>query len=110
MMQRGDIVAVAAPGDYGKPRPAVVIQGNILNQASPRSTIVALMTSAIVDAPLLRLTVRPAPGNGLKKASQVQSNRILTLPTEKIGQHIGQLTETELAALNRMLAIVIGLA
>jgi len=108
-MQRGDIVTVSAPGDYGKPRPAVVIQGDILNQSNPRSTIVALMTSAIVDAPLLRLTVRPAPGNGLKKVSQVQSNRILTLPTEKIGQHIGQLAETEITALNRMLAIVIGL-
>ncbi len=108
-MQRGDIVTVAAPGAYGKPRPAVVIQGDILNQANPRSTIVALMTSTIVDAPLLRLTVRPAPGNGLKKISQVQANRILTLPTEKTGQRIGQLAETEITALNRMLAIVIGL-
>ncbi len=41
-MQRGDIVTVAAPGDYGKPRPAVVIQGDILNQANSRSSIVAL--------------------------------------------------------------------
>jgi mRNA interferase MazF len=108
-MQRGDIVTVAAPGAYGKPRPAVVIQGDILNQANSRSTIVALMTSTIVDAPLLRLTVRPAPGNGLKKISQVQANRILTLPTEKTGQRIGQLADTEITALNRMLAIVIGL-
>jgi len=109
-MQRGDIVTISAPGDYGKPRPAVVIQGDILNQANSRSTIVALMTSTIVDAPLLRLTVRPASGNGLKKVSQVQTNRILTLPTEKIGQRIGQLAEMEITALNRMLAIVIGLA
>jgi len=108
-MQRGDIVTVAAPGDYGKPRPAVVIQGNILNQAKPRSTIVALMTSVIADAPLLRLTIKPAPGNGLKKASQIQANRILTLPTEKIGEHVGKLTQTEITTLNRMLAIVIGL-
>ncbi len=108
-MQRGDIITVSAPGNYGKPRPAVVVQGNILNQANPRSAIVALMTSTIVDAPLLRLTIRPTPGNGLKKVSQVQANRILTLPTEKVGQRIGQLTETEITALNRMLAIVIGL-
>jgi len=108
-MQRGDIVTVAAPGAYGKPRPAVVIQGDILNQAPSRSTIVALMTTTIVDAPLLRLTVQPAPGNGLKKISQIQANRILTLPTEKMGQRIGQLAKTEITALNRMLAIVIGL-
>jgi len=108
-MQRGEIVTVAAPGDYGKPRPAVVIQGDILNQANARSTIVALMTSSIVDAPLLRLTINPAETNGLKKASQIQVNRILTLPTEKIEQYIGKLTETEVATLNRILAIVIGL-
>jgi mRNA interferase MazF len=109
-MQRGDIVTVSAPGDYGKPRPAVVIQGDILNQANSRSSIVLLMTGTIVDAPLLRLTLRPTPDNGLKKISQVQANRILTLPTEKIGQHIGQLTEMEIIALNRLLAIVIGLS
>ena len=109
MIQRGDIVTVTAPGAYGKPRPAVVIQGDALNQADSRSTIVALMTSTIVEAPLLRLTVRPAPGNGLKKVSQVQANRILTLPTEKTGHRIGQLSESEITALNRMLAIVIGL-
>ncbi len=108
-MQRGDIVTVAAPGDYGKPRPAVVIQGDILNQANSRSSIVALMTGTIVDAPLLRLTIMPTPDNGLTKVSQVQANRILTLPTEKVGPRIGQLTEMEIIALNRMLAIVIGL-
>jgi len=95
------VSSASAPGAYGKPRPAVVIQGDILNQANSRSTI--------VDAPLLRLTVRPAPGNGLKKISQVQANRILTLPTEKTGHRIGQLTESEITALNRMLAIVVGL-
>jgi len=55
-MRRGDIVTVAAPGDYGKPRPAVVIPGDGLNRDA-RSTIVALMTSHLQDAPLLRLTV-----------------------------------------------------
>jgi len=87
-MQRGDIVTVATPGDYGNPRPVVVIQGGLLNQANARSTIVALMTSTIVDAPLLRLTINSTEANGLKKSSQIQANRILTLPTEKVGQCI----------------------
>jgi mRNA interferase MazF len=50
-MRRGDIVTVAAPGAYGKPRPAVVIQGDALNQHQPGSTIVALMISSLLDAP-----------------------------------------------------------
>lgn len=109
-MQRGDILTVSAPGDYGKPRPAVVIQGDALNRSNPRSTIVALMTSALLDAPLLRLTIKPKPGNGLRKTSQVQINRILTLSTEKIGRTIGRISDRELVELNRLLAVVIGLA
>jgi mRNA interferase MazF len=77
MTRRGDILTVAAPGDCGKPRPAVVIQGDALNQAEPRSTIVALMTNALQDAPLLRVTVEPTSHNGLRIASQGagESNR-----------------------------------
>ncbi|MDZ7841332.1 MAG: type II toxin-antitoxin system PemK/MazF family toxin [Gammaproteobacteria bacterium] len=108
-MRRGDIVTVAAPGDYGKPRPAVVIQGDPLNQAEPRSTIVALITSAVQDAPLLRLTVEPTPGNGLRVTSQVQVNRIVTAPVAKISSSIGQLTDQQLVEMNRLLAVVIGL-
>lgn len=70
-MRRGDIVTVAAPGDYGKPRPAVVIQADSLN-AEAQSTIVALMTSRLVHAPLLRLTLEPDATNGPRTCSQVQ--------------------------------------
>jgi mRNA interferase MazF len=108
-MRRGDIVTVAAPGDYGKPRPAVVIQADLLNETA-QSTIVALVTSHWVDAPLLRLSLEPSSANGLKKPSQVQVNRLLTLPITKVGATIGRLSEEEQVELGRLLAIVIGLA
>ncbi len=88
-MRRGDIVTVLAPGDYGKPRPAVVIQADILNRDA-QSTIVALMTSHLQDAPLLRLTVVPDAANGLKGPSQVQVNRLLSLPSSRVGATIGR--------------------
>lgn len=109
-MRRGDILTVAAPGDYGKPRPAVVIQGDSLNQAEPRSTIVALMTHTLQDAPLLRLTIEPTSQNGLHRTSQVQVNRIVTLPIAKVSSPVGRLTDQQLVELNRLLAVVIGLA
>jgi mRNA interferase MazF len=109
-MRRGDIVTVVAPGDFGKPRPAVVIQGDALNRAEPGSTIVALVTSTLRDAPLLRLTIQPSPENGLKSVSQIQTNRIVTLRTERIGSTIGRLDHGELVELNRLLALAIGLA
>ena len=108
-MRRGDILTVSAPGDYGKPRPAVVIQSDVLNRDA-RSTIVALLTSHLQDAPLLRLSVEPTADNGLKVRSQVQVNRLLSLPFEKLGPKIGRLSDREIIELNRLLAVVIGLA
>lgn len=109
-MRRGDIVTVAAPGDYGKPRPAVVIQADVLNQANPDSVIVVLMTSTLRDAPLLRLDIEPAPDNGLQKGSQVMADKIMTVRREKIGPAVGSLSDQQLLALNRLLAVVVGLA
>ena len=108
-MHRGDIVTVAAPGDYGKPRPAVVIQGDVLNRDAT-STILALITSHLRDAPLLRLTIEPSRENGLKVRSQVQINRLLSVPVEKVGCAVGRLSDQQIAELNRLLALVIGLA
>jgi mRNA interferase MazF len=61
---RGDIVIVTAPGDYGKPRPALVIQSDRL--PSTGSVLVALMTSDLADAHIYRLTLEPTQANGLK--------------------------------------------
>ena len=109
-MRRGDIVTVAAPGEFGKPRPAVIIQGDALNTAGANSMIGALMTSHLRDAPLLRLTIEPDESNGLKATSQVQTNRIVTIRTDKIGATIGRLNDQQQVELNRLLALVIGLA
>jgi len=106
-MHRGDIVI--APDDFGKSRPAVVIQGDALNRAEPGSTIVALVTSTLQDAPLLPLTLQPTPENGLKSVSQIKTNRIVTLRTKCIGCAIGRLDHSELVELNRLLALAIGL-
>jgi mRNA interferase MazF len=62
-MKRGDVVTVAVTGDYGKPRPAVVVQTDLLNDTHA-SVVVCLVTSTLLEAPLLRLTVEPSPRNG----------------------------------------------
>ena len=97
-MRRGDIVTVAAPGDHGKPRPDVVIQGDVLNRDA-RSTIVAMITSHLQDPPL-RPTVEPTVDNGLKVRCQVQVNRLLSLPSNKVGAPIGRLSDKEIVELN----------
>jgi mRNA interferase MazF len=67
-VRRADLVTVSAPGDYGKPRPAVVVQSDWLTATD--SVLVALLTSALVEAPVYRLTIQPSDANGLKAPSQ----------------------------------------
>lgn len=107
-MKRGDIVTVSAPGDYGKPRPAVVIQSDWLSATD--SVLVALLTSTLRDAPIFRLTIEPSPQNGLKSVSQAMVDKIMALPRAKCGAVIGRLDHRQMIALNRMLSVVLGLA
>ncbi len=109
-MRRGDIVTVAAPGDFGKARPAVVIQSDVINEAKPGSVIPALVTSTLRDAPLLRLRLEPTEQNGLRQPSQVMVDKLFTARTGKVGPVIGRLPDQESVALNRQLAFVIGIA
>lgn len=107
-MKRGDLVTVSAQGDYGKPRPAIVIQSDVLNAAD--SVLVVLITGTVADAPLYRLTVEPTEGNGLKTVSQVMVDKVLAFPRVKCGPVIGRLSGADMLALNNMLSVMIGLA
>ena len=88
-MRRGDLVTVSAPGNYGKPRPAVIVQSDWLT--ATESVLVALLTSALVNAPLYRLTIEPSDANGLKAPSQVMIDKIVAIPRKKCGRVIGRL-------------------
>lgn len=90
-MKRGDVVIVAASGDYGKPRPAVIIQTDALPSAHC-SVVVCQMTSELADAPDFRVTVEPGGGNGLRSRSQVMADKPVTIRRERVGQRIGRLT------------------
>jgi mRNA interferase MazF len=47
-MKRGDVVIVAATGDYGKPRAAVIVQTDAFPETHA-SVVICQMTSEIVD-------------------------------------------------------------
>lgn len=108
-MKRGDIVIVAPPGDFGKPRPAVVVQSDILTEGNLQSVVLCLMSSVLVDAPLFRIHLDPNDKNGLDKPSQIMVDKLLTVARPKVGQSIGCLSDEELVRLNRTLAFVLGL-
>jgi mRNA interferase MazF len=107
-LKRGDLVVVSAAGDYGKPRPALVIQSDLLNNSD--SVLVVLLTSSIADTPLFRLAVEPTPENGLKLLSQIMVDKIIAYPREKCGAVMGSVDQATLLALNHMLAVMVGIA
>lgn len=108
-MKRGDLVLAVARGDFGKPRPAVVVQSDLFNETHG-SLLVCLLTTELIEAPLFRLTVQPSPANGLREASQIMVDKLLALPRDRIRDRIGTLDDAMLLALNRSLALMLGLA
>jgi mRNA interferase MazF len=108
-MQRGDVVVVAAAGDYGKPCPAVIVQTDAFPQ-SHASVVLCQLTSELVDAPDFRVTVEPKPENGLRLKSQVMADKPVTVKRERVGQKIGRLGNQDMARLGIALAFVLGLA
>lgn len=106
---RGDLVTVAAPGDFGKPRPAVVIQSDVLTGAEVETVLVCLISSHVVDTARFRLTVEPDEDNGLLRTSQIMADKIVSMPRVRIGRKIGQMDDETMQRLNRTLAFVIGL-
>ena len=65
-MKRGDIVLAVAQGDYGKPRPAVIVQSDLFNPTHA-SLLVCLLTTDLIHAPLFRLPIAATPANGLRE-------------------------------------------
>jgi mRNA interferase MazF len=108
-MRRGDVVTVAATGDYGKPRPAVIVQTDAL-PAAHASVVVCQMTSELSEAPDFRVTIEPTEKNGLRAPSQVMADKPVTIRRQRIGQRVGRLDEQDIARVNVALAFVMGLA
>jgi mRNA interferase MazF len=108
-MARGDIVIVAAPGDYGKPRPAVIVQTDAFPE-NHASVVVCQMTSELADAADFRVTIEPGPGTGIRIRSQVMVDKPVTIRRERISRLIGRLGAADMARLNVALAFVMGLA
>ncbi len=108
-MQRGDVVIVAAAGDYGKPHPAVIVQTDAFPPGHA-SIVICQMTSALSNAPDFRITIDPDTMNGLRVRSQVMADKPTTIRRDRVGQTIGRLGAADIGRLNVALAFVMGLA
>ncbi len=105
---RGDFVTIAMQGDFGKPRPALVIQADPFSE---HATVTVLpVTSTLVGTPLFRITVQPSAENGLQKLSQVMVDKAMTVKRDKVGQAFGYIDADAMVEVERCLAVFFGIA
>ena len=106
-IKRGDVVICAAPGDYGKPRLAVVVQSDLFNDTHS-SVVVCLITSHLEDAPVFRITVPAGKATGLKLQSQVMVDKVIAISRSKIISRAGVLAGGPLKAIDDALRLWFG--
>lgn len=107
-MRRGDFVTIAMQGDFGKPRPALMIQADQFDEHA--TATVLPVTSVLVAAPLLRITVQPNAENGLQRPSQVMVDKAMTVKRDTVGPAFGRIDADALLDVERCLAVFLGIA
>jgi mRNA interferase MazF len=106
-IRRGDLVTIAFAGDYGKPRPALVVQADAFDALT--SVTVLPLTSELHDWPLFRITVEADRDTGLRSRSQVMVDKAATVARSRVGRRIGRLDADKVKAVGAALAKFVGL-
>jgi mRNA interferase MazF len=89
-MKRGDLVTVALQGDYGKPRPALIVQSDAFSDLD--SVIVAPLTSSnstTDHVPLLRIRLEPDASNKLRSSSAIMIDKLTVVARSRVGPQFG---------------------
>lgn len=105
---RGSLVTISAPGAYGKPRPALIIQSDNF-EYHPSIVVLPLTSDVREDVSTFRVIVEPTEKNGLTKVSQVMVDKPLTLPIDKIGDVFGVIDTSTMKEIDRTLAVFLGI-
>lgn len=74
------------------------------------SVIICPFTTDPSEAPIMRLSVEPSPGNALRSISQLMIDKLTAVPKSKLGSVIGRLEDADTMRLNRAIVVFLGLA
>jgi mRNA interferase MazF len=86
----------------------VILQSNSFEGLG--SVTVCPFTTDPTEAPLLRLVITPADGNGLREVSRIMIDKITTVPKSKLGARVGRMADEDMLRLNRGAVVFLGLA
>ncbi len=108
-MKRGEIWTVAGGGAYtGKPRPCVIVQDDAFD--ATQSITICAFTTDPTEAPLFRIRIEADERNGLTTMSSLMVDKITTVPKDRLGIHVGQLSDEDVLRLNQAMVVFVGLA
>lgn len=107
-MRRGDLVVVTVSGDFGKPRPALIVQSDQFDVTG--SVTVLLLSSQLNTSLIFRITVQSTAENGLRSASQIMVDKAMSIKRSKIGQTIGRIDRETMIVVERALGLFLGIA
>lgn len=107
-MKRGDVVLVALQGDYGKPRPALILQNDLITAEESDSVAVCPMTSDLSGMQEFRVLVEPTPDNGLRLRSEIMVEKLSGVPRRRLREVVGELDAESLRAVEQASLLVLG--
>jgi mRNA interferase MazF len=107
-VKRGDVIRIVLQGDFGKPRPAVIVQADEFGEI-PSLSVLPFSTD-LRSVPRIRITIEPDATNGLLERSQIMIDKIATVSLKKAGHRTGHLSSADMTAIDRALAVFLGLA
>ena len=107
-MRRGDLTNVALPGDFGKPRHALVIQSNLF--ADHPSVTVLPLSGDLRETPIFRVRLFPDETNGLRATSDVMIDKTHTVARDKLRGKLGAIANEQLIEIERVVAVWLGIA
>jgi mRNA interferase MazF len=107
-IKRGDVV-LAVHADFGKPRPALVVQADPFNE-NALTVLVCPLTSDIKERLPLRPIVPARPSTGLREPSQIMTDKMLALHSSRIREVVGSIDQPTRDQLDRALLILLDLA
>ncbi len=74
-----------------------------------QSVTVCLLTSNAAEADLVRIKVAPSSENGLLSVSSLMTDKLMTVPRDKVRVRIGVLEAGYLTAFSRAVTVFLGL-
>ena len=112
MVERGDLfyadLSPVVGSEQGGIRPVLVVQNDVGNKYSP-TTIVAAVTSKINKSKMPTHIALDAKSYGLTRDSVILMEQVRTIDKRRLREKAGHLDEHSMMAVNRALAISMGL-